>query len=267
MVDRARRATAFTLIELLVVVAIIAILASLLLSAIGKAKALALSAQCKMNLKQLALGLSMYVHDSGGAYPAHFHSGQNPDYHWEPKIAPELGLSRWGWPYVEGVFKCPGHRYAPQVTNSNFYRASYGYNYFGAPRSYTTRYPPVPPGLGGREGGETDLPSWYAPTRESEIRNPANLIAIGDGYVANGPPSGFTFGNAGRILMESEILGRIIFLSAAPDALTEKIVSRRHRGRINTSFCDGHVEEGKINDLFFSQKTEHLRRWHPDDQP
>jgi prepilin-type N-terminal cleavage/methylation domain-containing protein len=56
---------AFTLIELLVVIAIIAILVALLLPALSKAREKARSAACKNLLRQIGLGLQMYVQDNG----------------------------------------------------------------------------------------------------------------------------------------------------------------------------------------------------------
>ncbi len=59
----------FTLIELLVVIAIIAILASMLLPVLGRARGAARTALCQSNLRQLYLGLMMYVGDSEDLVP------------------------------------------------------------------------------------------------------------------------------------------------------------------------------------------------------
>ena len=53
----------FTLIELLVVIAIIAILAAILFPVFARAREKARQASCQSNLKQLALGVLMYMQD------------------------------------------------------------------------------------------------------------------------------------------------------------------------------------------------------------
>jgi prepilin-type N-terminal cleavage/methylation domain-containing protein/prepilin-type processing-associated H-X9-DG protein len=57
------RRRAFTLIELLVVIAIIAILAAILFPVFAQARAKARQAACLSNMKQIGIGLMMYVQD------------------------------------------------------------------------------------------------------------------------------------------------------------------------------------------------------------
>jgi prepilin-type N-terminal cleavage/methylation domain-containing protein/prepilin-type processing-associated H-X9-DG protein len=97
----------FTLIELLVVIAIIAILAAILFPVFAQAREKARAITCVSNLKQLDLGLLMYVQDNNERNPNGIFNDGGPG-------ASGVGINGAGWAgqiygYARssGIYKCP----------------------------------------------------------------------------------------------------------------------------------------------------------------
>lgn len=123
-----QRRRGFTLIELLVVIAIIAILAAILFPVFARAREKARQTACLSNVKQMGLGVMMYVQDYDEFMPPYFSTGVRG-----PEL-PVLPGTTLYWmdilnPYVKNwqIFICPsGGSYAG---TNQAYVGSYGANY------------------------------------------------------------------------------------------------------------------------------------------
>jgi prepilin-type N-terminal cleavage/methylation domain-containing protein/prepilin-type processing-associated H-X9-DG protein len=95
---RRRSRAAFTLIELLVVIAIIAILAAILFPVFAQAREKARQISCTSNMKQIGVGILMYVSDYDNLLP--LADSNNPSMY---VVGARI------MPYIknDGVFKCP----------------------------------------------------------------------------------------------------------------------------------------------------------------
>lgn len=117
---------AFTLIELLVVIAIIALLAAILFPVFARARENARRSACMSNLKQLGIGMAMYMQDYDEIFPTHYNGTQR----W-----PQMMM-----PYVKSaqIFACPDRTDAQYrftgTSDSNGYTTAgfvgYGMNYW-----------------------------------------------------------------------------------------------------------------------------------------
>ncbi len=94
------RRSGFTLIELLVVIAIIAILAAILFPVFAQAREKARGSSCLSNVKQIDLGILMYVQDYDERFPYLAWNGNNTlGRHWQDLTAPYVKNTQ--------IWRCP----------------------------------------------------------------------------------------------------------------------------------------------------------------
>jgi prepilin-type N-terminal cleavage/methylation domain-containing protein/prepilin-type processing-associated H-X9-DG protein len=216
---------AFTLIELLVVIAIIAILASILFPVFARARENARKAACQSNLKQIGLGIAMYVQDYDETYPLS-----------------SMGYTNGYWyqilqPYIKNtqVFICPTAGVIMNAAGTAInYSGGYGWNICGM------HYAGAGSGNPG-DGFGWSPANFETPTlsylKLSSVEEPSGTVIIGD------PPSRNYSGNGVQFYPEAGISylpvlhgGQVGPFTTGASTITD------HTGGGNYLFADGHVK-------------------------
>lgn len=232
---------AFTLIELLVVISIIAILLAVLMPALSKVKEQGRKIVCGTRLKQIGLGLELYVSDCDGYYPPHrvVHDAGIENTNSLERLAPYLSIewqqeTLYDWynksycdVKVADILLCPSEKKDHHYVGYNI-ATDYGINCAWRGQDYY-------------DGGygisllfslQEYLDGKNYSRRNSAVRRPAEVIFCADSYW--------------DYIDYNWNHGQISIVTNEPiDSGHVQNINYRHSGKAGILFGDSHVETGR----------------------
>ena len=251
-----KKSKGFTLIELLVVIAIIALLLSIIMPALGLAKEKARSIACRANVRSMSLALRLYTEDTDGklfSYLTGLYIDQLAEqlgdvdkvrYCPSTKILEDFdpadptagGSSRLSWVWNLGVSE-PEH--GSYGLNGWLYNYPFGRSFVWIESDDNLQKMAYPNTLS--TANSASVPVFYDsiwvdawPKHTDTV--PANLNLETGGRGSDNPVNN----HIQRLLMD------------------------RHRGSINVSFLDGHVESIKLEKLWSLKWHRQFETYHDD---
>ena len=264
------RRMGFTLVELLVVIAVIALLMAILAPSLQKSRQQAKAIRCRSNIRQLALGLTMYENEYG-TFP---HALD------ETRLTPPLGIpigdptyDRIGWWWFNyttdysrsisgkpSVILCPSRKITNGKVKNNVLCGNYGVN-----RSVcrTSR---------GRPGRDEFI---GRPLGLSDISHPSETFLIVDsGYsmitwwhATDAPPL-----SPGNTIEDTAYIPGLVEINKKRplwDGQELDAIEGRHPNKtVNVGFADGHIDRVKAEGLFVEKTADGYRNksplWEPE---
>lgn len=247
-----RKTSAFTLIELLVVVAIIAILMAVLIPSLSAAKRNAQATVCLSNLRQLAVGTSMYNQENNFMYPYPTTAYSDPTITLSTDDKEKMCWFTALDGYLGPLSRDNQGTSANAVTRRNFRKfkqcpvwasiETTPGTLAGTVQNVQQYARTLKMNTNLRQGKTVGTKTTYTLARVGDIDQPADFVTYGDGVATDMLPWGAAPGGdteeTGCFNMDTTTL--------SPNGAGVGDLAVRHNGTANIAFADGHAAKVKL---------------------